>query len=982
MKNSNLEEYTVDSFLNALNLLFFSKDKELQDKANKFLLKFETKPESWKIAHDVLIMNNLSEQVYYNALNILKNKIIYEFGAKNRESIDELLSFFESNLDRFKNNKQYIVKNFCECIGKAFIFTGNKFKDTLQKFITRLDKDNDIYSQICLLLIFNYICEASTDDRIVLEEEEKNAFKKNIIDISGYVFIYIKNMIGKTNYIGDISLKKCINNYILDTLNNYLYIDLNEDTINKFNNDYLPIINFIFQIDEENLAAYGDCIANLLYLPLHEPKMQTLANLIFGKINELKDVLYKRIKSLDEDQTYFYINVFTSLIENNIDTIFKEKRFDFFKIIIDLVKKCSSQQIESIYDFFSKLNKYLENNKYTFEDIMNIFKNYFIQLFLNIFDLIVFDEDIFVKLNKQKTSSLHDDEQYNDIKDFRYSAKDIMKDFLEYYGFEFIFNEIVFPQFEKTTSEIQKNPNSIHLWSKLESLVYIFSCMTSFINEESPSFKKVQMIFYTILETPKECIHIKRTFSDLIDECCTIFQTDKNLLFKIFKYLVEGLDNKLTLKYCSVSANRLLKENKEIMSELKKDMLEFYDKKLKNQVIENSNYLEILEGVIEVIVFTNEKNNNYEIIKNTIVIIMKDWFNNLKNAKNLFEKNNSMSPEQKQDLIKVIKILKSITRAIFGGLYQENKNIMIEIFQEIWPNINFIMNKMPTDGIIIEENVQLIKIFMRGLGKDFIKFIPDYICIIINGFKLSPISSYLYGFEILAIAFPNPKEQELKNLLINTFKELCRITLTSYIKKEDINLFVEVGEDFFGMLYRIIKQTPGIIVESGVLNDLIYASINLLDTSEIEISKHIIYFLIYIIKFESLDSIKKLLTQDQILAQKYKNVVFESIKIYSKDLCQKILYLYINNSVTQIIENITELFIDFIIYYKEYVLKYMEMHMTNLPNDILTNKEKKDFLNCIDEYTIKQEEFKSFMTKFKKRCKNRQYRNRESYIYN
>ena len=64
---------------------------------------------------------------------------------------------------------------------------------------------------------------------------------------------------------------------------------------------------------------------------------------------------------------------------------------------------------------------------------------------------------------------------------------------------------------------------------------------------------------------------------------------------------------------------------------------------------------------------------------------------------------------------------------------------------------------MSNDKGIVENCIQLIKVYMRGLVNNFIKFIPEYVNCIINGYKSNPISSYIYAFEILVTVFPRRK---------------------------------------------------------------------------------------------------------------------------------------------------------------------------------------------------------------------------------
>ena len=79
MLNKNLE-VKVNAFLNAVQLLFHSNDNKQKKKANKFLIELEKNEDSWDIAYQLILRENLPEEAYFNALIILKNKIKYDFG--------------------------------------------------------------------------------------------------------------------------------------------------------------------------------------------------------------------------------------------------------------------------------------------------------------------------------------------------------------------------------------------------------------------------------------------------------------------------------------------------------------------------------------------------------------------------------------------------------------------------------------------------------------------------------------------------------------------------------------------------------------------------------------------------------------------------------------------------------------------------------------------------------------------------------------
>ena len=78
------------------------------------------------------------------------------------------------------------------------------------------------------------------------------------------------------------------------------------------------------------------------------------------------------------------------MVENNMEDILKEKRFDLLQIIVDLMKKCPPTKINTICDFFADFNSFLYEQKVSYEDIIKNFKSIIIQLILNLINLTKF----------------------------------------------------------------------------------------------------------------------------------------------------------------------------------------------------------------------------------------------------------------------------------------------------------------------------------------------------------------------------------------------------------------------------------------------------------------------------------------------------------------------------------------------------------------------------------------------------------------
>ena len=974
------QKFGVNEFLSAVNSLFYSKNDEVKKNANKYLFEFEKSPESWDIAYQILLKNNLSGIVYYNVLQILKNKLKYDFGIfiENPIYIEKLLSFLELNIDRFSHSEYYIIINYCDCISKALLFTGDKFKIFLKKFIMKLTgENNDIYKDLNLLLIFNFICDTSNDDNIVIDIESREEFIKNVKNISEDVFHFISYIINKLHSIEEKNLINFFVGQILDSIIYYIKYEFDKNGLDKFNNEFLPIIEFIFQINEEKIEKYSECICYLLKFPLHKNKMSLLSKYVFSKIYQLKDIFYKSVKNLDENQTSFYKDVFTALIQNNINYILKEKRLDLFQIVVELTKKCPHTKIFRILEFFEFFNEYLNNLNYTAEDIMFTFENIFVEFIRNLTFLTKFDDNIFEKLNILDEEILENNEEYEEYiitSDFRNVIYDILDNFTKNYRYYFIFDKIIYPEINIIIEKIKESKNNIKLLCKLENLLYFFSCIGKDINLENKLNNKIIILFHTIFDVPKEFIQITRTINEIINSCSKIFFHEKELLLKAFKYLMNGLSNPLTLKSCSNSCKSLLIDNKKIMSEFKNDLLILYNNKLKKSILLNKNYLYIIEGLVEVLVYSNNDENDYDIIKKNIIEILKPLILYLNEIKNIIEENEILSHEDSKKLEELLNILKYLSISIFNSINQNNINIMEEMLSEIWPYIIFILKKMSSNNNVVENIINFIKIFIDELNHNFFKYIPEYTEIIINEYKVNPISTYLYAFEVLVTSFPDIKDNNIRIILNNNFNKLCQITFNSFKNESDLNNLINLSEEFFGMLYRITKLSPGILLESEMMEYIINFSLNYMITSQIQISKNIISFFDSLIYFQKLNCIKDLEKENKILYEKYKNIVNLRINNFSFILCEKILKIFVDVPSKQVLEEIVYLLKHFIKYYKELALKVFNLNLNKFPNDILSIKEKNEFINLIDNYSTKKGEFNKFINNLVNKCINKSIR--------
>lgn len=197
--------FTFENFIKAVKLLYHKGDPDLKKKGDQFLCDFEKKNEAWDISIQILNTPNLDEEAYYNASQIIKKKIRFDFGNyTDVEIFKKLSNFLIEKVNEFKNHKQYLLSNFCKCFALLTIFAHQSYPDIIKDLCERL-YNKDIKNLMALLLIFNYLAEYQNDPDIVIDESARDSFIDFLHNISDDVIAFIDYLI---KLIGNGSLKE------------------------------------------------------------------------------------------------------------------------------------------------------------------------------------------------------------------------------------------------------------------------------------------------------------------------------------------------------------------------------------------------------------------------------------------------------------------------------------------------------------------------------------------------------------------------------------------------------------------------------------------------------------------------------------------------------------------------------------------------------------------------------------------------------
>ena len=139
---------------------------------------------------------------------------------------------------------------------------------------------------------------------------------------------------------------------------------MSSTTLARLETNYVSVIDFLFNIDLENMETYSECICVLLRLPLKGEQMGNLGLMILNKVSALKDRyeiililkffrVYGAVKIKDEEEIKFFIDIFFELSETYLQDVVQESNRDgnqgLLNILVELSKNSPS---ESKIDFF------------------------------------------------------------------------------------------------------------------------------------------------------------------------------------------------------------------------------------------------------------------------------------------------------------------------------------------------------------------------------------------------------------------------------------------------------------------------------------------------------------------------------------------------------------------------------------------------------------------------------------------------------
>ena len=526
--------YNIESFIKAVDLLN-SNQTEYTSVANNYINRFGKSQEAFDVSIQVLSSPNLGEKVYYSALTIFRSKLKFNFGnyCNDEVKLKTVFIIIVNAIEKFKpHEKTYILDSLCECLALLFIFAFKTlttlFEDIIKYYYT-LDQEKNIF---ILVTWFVYLGELTQKSSIVIDKEQFKEFVVFLKSVTDEIFLILTNIVAA----GKFSSSVCKN--ILKTVLAWLDLGLTETTIENLQTSNSILLNFIFNINEENLKAHKHTICLLIC----ERKNPNFTNLVIEKVMQMKSLVGTAIQQKNPEAIVFFLDIFEALCAENIELILSMSNKEFLMIYLELTKVCDEDRIMYVCDFWTEVIRHILRTEKVNKDeeYLKIING----AIRSLISKAKWNSDIFELLNKSNYSDLKDDEDFNKQENFRFSIKEFLTNVSNTISFKEMYNMYFQKEIVNIIGVLKSDFGNMKNWSIFEALIFCVSCVAKKANLADSNL--LEEILLTVMEVPIDLIEINRTVTNFIDVVSDILNLLPEVLKTCFQYLVKGLDNPLT----------------------------------------------------------------------------------------------------------------------------------------------------------------------------------------------------------------------------------------------------------------------------------------------------------------------------------------------------------------------------------------------------------------------------------------------------
>ena len=348
-----------EKLLAACNVLYSSQSTEAARKgADEWLNSFRCTNEAWMLCHTLLAApTNVSEEVLYFAAQTLHTKIRSDFEQLPKSQTAALCQSIIQHVCKFSAGPKNVLTKLCLALSALAVRThstdmwtraaSNNQRDVIGTLIDTFGQRGDVQSTICLLEVLHVILAEAEDERLEIDDMERDSFDHACCSSSDFVFQYLSHLLQNsgTNRLVHVGIFQCVTAWISMPVNSRRPRLSGTKLISSAG----PLIQAIFTtLSTDHLFEVGvDCCLELIrsYWDSNVAENVPIVHLVVPAVMNQTGHLQKAMAENDTETIVGLTRLFAEVGESYMNIIVGEQEINQIAIV-QAVLACTMYQDE------------------------------------------------------------------------------------------------------------------------------------------------------------------------------------------------------------------------------------------------------------------------------------------------------------------------------------------------------------------------------------------------------------------------------------------------------------------------------------------------------------------------------------------------------------------------------------------------------------------------------------------------------------
>eukprot|EP00347_Sterkiella_histriomuscorum_P023855 403333152 len=944
-------------------------DTETYKQADTLLTSFSKTHQAWAVTIQALSLDNLENNEYFHAANVLKNKMMYDFASLRRQDFsisfqirDNLLIILKKMIDDGKPS--FVLNCLCTALAILSMHLNESWQDMIEQLISELS--NTVDQAINLLTILKYMATDCDNDSIVIEDSLRRSFFTYLDNLSQIVFEQIFNQwaqkintqVVTENTTEDFKFQK-LKSKIVDAFYQWIKLRLPDEALQNMTQQYPDLLALVFnELDnkDENLENATNCVIELISLSRKQPeKFASIREAVVEKISRLTHRVDQAVKEKDEILGEQLIDIFVELGQSHINQIIESGSLTIPEILLKLMsipEIRNRRQVSFWKNLFKGISK-IEQAEVKTQKLV-VFEPVLLRLLDCIIDQMKAEDDVFDDFNYVSEF----DEQFDEFNFARNDFGKLIQTICKCCGPQAIY-AVFIQKLQQHIQKAQQDQTNVSEWSSIETIITCISDLATTLTIEQVG--ALNDIIQLVFQLPDQYVALRRaganlfrSLSKLIKEHGMNAQQD---IKKFVDYVIVGLTNKYATPSCSKAFNTLCVDNAKVLSAFSEEIIQKVIPYPANDWSVKQHYLLIVDGIGALVEQIQDNQTSSNCLKRVIESFALPLMQKIQGIQSIFDKENFQlqAKDINEGTISAISGYMQLIGDFLKGckqLSERKVNPFVDIFQQLWTQFierNFTMFTHIDE--IVEQTVRLVKHCSRILGSEFDKYLVPFLQKAIQAYQQNPIPGFIYSVEFCLVDYH--KDTSYANIFLEAFNLIVSRTGQLLTNLKQIEEFPDIAFDFFGMCVRYMKLSRDLFFKSTQLETLLQIWICGIGIEHRDALLTHTEFIIVLISMlsKSMALVQDPTNQQQILQagiSQSEVIMWDYFLKNGLSIVDKYILVILSAPSTSIVEKYVDVLVEiclrFPIDYKKF---WFTQAFSKIPGDVLTDEEKERHISKI-----------------------------------